>query len=68
LPKRCIKLFSYVNDIIFDPFVGSGSTLIAASLNKRKGIGVEIDKNYCDIAVNRLKKETNIYQDKLIKY
>lgn len=68
LPKRCIKLFSYVNDIIFDPFVGSGSTLIAASLNKRKGIGVEIDKNYCDIAVSRLKKETDIYQDKLIKY
>lgn len=67
LPKRCIKLFSYVGDTIFDPFVGSGTTLIAAELNNREGIGVDIDKHYCGIAINRIKKETNLYQKKLIK-
>ena len=54
LPKRCIKMFSFVGDKILDPFVGSGSTLIAAKENNRKAIGVEIDKGYCDIAVERL--------------
>lgn len=62
LPRRCIKLFSYVGDTILDPFLGSGSTLIACSLTNRKGIGIEIDKNYCDLSKRRLLKEANIYQ------
>jgi len=65
LPKRCIKLFSYTNDTILDPFLGSGSTLIACALLNRKGIGVEIDENYCKLATNRLKKEAHIDQRKL---
>ena len=63
LPKRCIKLFSFVGDTILDPFVGSGSSLIAAYKNKRKSIGIDIDKSYCDITINRLKKETRINLD-----
>lgn len=66
LPKRCIKLFSFVGDTVLDPFLGSGSTLIASSLYKRRGIGVEIDKKYCDIAVGRLQKEANINQKNLL--
>ena len=62
LPTRCVKLFSFVGDTILDPFLGSGSTLIAASLLKRKGIGVDIDKRYCDIAVERLRQEAKIDQ------
>ena len=60
LPKRCIKLFSFVGDTVLDPFLGSGSTLIAATLGKRKGIGIDIDKKYCDIAISRLQKEVEI--------
>ena len=56
LPRRCIKLFSFVDDVVLDPFMGSGSTLIATTLNKRKGIGVDIDKRYCDIAIKRLQE------------
>lgn len=62
LPHRCIKLFSYIGDTILDPFMGSGTTLIAAYLNKRKSIGVEIDKEYCNLAIKRLKQEAQINQ------
>jgi len=65
LPRRCIKLFSYVGDRVLDPFLGSGTTLLACLESGRTGIGVEINKNYCDIAVKRL-KEYGIEQKKLI--
>lgn len=57
LPKRCIKLFSFVDDIIFDPFVGSGTTLIEAANNNRFGIGVEVDEKYCRLAKKRILNE-----------
>jgi len=66
LPRRCIKLFSFVDDVVLDPFAGSGTTLIAAHLTKRQGIGVEIDQKYCDLAVKRLKHEAKINQPNLI--
>ena len=61
LPRRCIKLFSYVNDVVFDPFCGSGTTLVEAYLNNRKGVGVEIDENYCQLAKNRVLSEINLF-------
>lgn len=54
LPKRCIKLFSFVGDTVLDPFLGSGTTLVACSLTNRTGIGVEIDQGYCELAVKRV--------------
>lgn len=65
LPRRCIKLFSYVGDLVLDPFVGSGTTLIAAALNNRKSIGIEIDKEYCALAKKRVINEANILEKKL---
>jgi site-specific DNA-methyltransferase (adenine-specific) len=56
LPLRCIKLFSYVGDTILDPFMGSGTTLIACAHLNRHGIGVEIDEGYCRIAETRLEE------------
>ena len=63
LPRRCIKLFSFVGDTVFDPFLGSGSTLIAARLHHRAGLGVDIEQKYCDIAIARLQRETGINQE-----
>jgi len=57
LPLRCMKLFSFVGDTVLDPFMGSGSTLVAASLCSRKGIGIEIDPRYCILASERIKRE-----------
>jgi site-specific DNA-methyltransferase (adenine-specific) len=56
------KLFTFVGDTVLDPFLGSGSTLIACALLNRKGIGVEIDPNYCEIAKQRLIREGKILQ------
>jgi site-specific DNA-methyltransferase (adenine-specific) len=62
LPRRCIKLFSFVGDTVLDPFVGSGTTLVACSETGRKGVGVEIDVNYCKLARRRLIREANAGQ------
>jgi len=62
LPRRCIKLFSYIGDTVLDPFLGSGSTLVACAQTERKGIGIEIDANYCKLSKQRLIKEGKIYQ------
>ena len=58
LPKRCIKLFSFVGDTVLDPFMGSGSTVIAAKQNNRQGIGIDFEIDYCKLAMDRILKET----------
>ncbi len=65
LPYRLIKLFSYVGDVIFDPFAGSGTTLIEAVNNNRIGVGLEIDPHYCEIAKKRIINETSLFAPKL---
>jgi site-specific DNA-methyltransferase (adenine-specific) len=57
LPRRCIKLFSYVSDTVLDPFMGSGSTLVAACRCHRNGIGIDLDAGYCATARERLGRE-----------
>lgn len=54
LPRRAIKLFSYVGDTVLDPFLGSGTTLVATLLNDRIGVGIDVDKDYCLLAKNRV--------------
>jgi DNA modification methylase len=54
---RLAKLSSRPGETILDPFMGSGTTLVAAKELGRKAIGIEISKEYCDIAVKRLRHE-----------
>ncbi len=57
LPMRCMKLFSFVGDTVLDPFMGSGTTLVAASRCNRKAAGIEIDPQYCKIAAQRIEDD-----------
>jgi len=54
LPRRLIKLYTWENDIVLDPFVGSGTTAYAAKLLGRNYVGIEINPTFAYMAINRL--------------
>ena len=51
---RVLKLFSFQNDIILDPFNGVGTTSYIAKITERRYIGIDISEEYCEKAKNRL--------------
>jgi len=53
-PYRAMKILSCKNEIILDPFAGSGTTLVVANKLKKKWIGIELSENYCQVAKERL--------------
>jgi DNA modification methylase len=54
LSDKCIKYYSYVNDIVLDPFMGWGTTAISSLKLNRKYIGFELHSEYCQIAEDRI--------------
>lgn len=59
LAERLIRMFSFVGDIVLDPFMGTGTTTIAASRAGRHSIGVEIDSSYFEYAEARIREKTS---------
>ncbi len=55
IPRRCIKLYSFVGDIILDPFCGSGTTLKVAKELNRNYVGYELYENYREVIEEKLK-------------
>jgi len=62
LSKKIIELFSHEGELILDPFVGSGTTLLAAKDLNRNSIGFDLNNNYIELANNRL-KENILFND-----
>jgi modification methylase len=58
LAERLIRMFSFAGDTVLDPFMGIGTTSLAAAKWGRNSIGVEVDSHYFDLAHNRLQRET----------
>lgn len=61
LPERLIKLYSYKDDIVLDPFLGSGTTAVAAIKNNRHYIGYELNEEYVELSkkrIDEIRKET----------
>lgn len=56
LSKKVIELFSHKGELVLDPFVGSGTTLVAANDLNRNAVGFDLQKRYVDLCANRLKQ------------
>ena len=56
LPSWFIKLFTKADDVVLDPFLGSGTTAVAAAKLLRKFVGIEIKREYCEVARANLAK------------
>ncbi|MGK9477679.1 DNA-methyltransferase [Melioribacter sp. OK-6-Me] len=59
LPERLIKMYSFKNDVILDPFLGSGTTSLAALKNNRHYIGYDTDRKYIELANRRISEYKN---------
>src|SRR5690606_14987094 len=54
LPEQLIRLYTFAGDLVLDPFMGSGSTLVAAARLGRRYVGYDLDERYVDIARRRV--------------
>lgn len=67
LPKRIIKMFSFFGDTVLDPFLGSGTTSLAAKNQNRNSIGFEINGEYDELIREKLNmKQSDIFQESTI--
>lgn len=63
LATRLIKMFSFIDDTVVDPFIGTGTTMLAAIKTGRNSIGLDINSTYLEIAEERIKKCDNVVID-----
>ena len=54
IPMKAIKILTYRNDLVLDPFAGSGTSLCAAEIGGRRWIGIELSENYAKVAKDRV--------------
>ncbi len=62
LPKRLILMYSMYGDVVLDPFMGTGTTLKAAALYGRNGIGIDIDQSFVELSKTNIIETINSYR------
>jgi len=69
LAYRLVRMFSFWGDTVLDPFVGTGTTMLAAEKANRNSIGIDIDEEYCRMALRRFHTEgSSLFSTKRITY
>lgn len=68
LPKRLIKMFSFVSDTVLDPFLGSGTTSLAAKNLNRNSVGYEINKDFLPLLKNKLINNSMNFENHQISF
>ncbi len=68
LATRLVKMFSFVGDVVLDPFCGSGTTMLAAANTGRNSIGVETEQEYCTQIINRMNQNLNFFSEFKTKF
>lgn len=58
LPEQLIRLYTFKDDLVLDPFMGSGSALVAAARLGRRYVGYDLDRNYVEVATRRVRGAT----------
>jgi len=61
LSKKVIQLFTHEGELVLDPFVGSGTTLVAANDTNRNAIGFDLQPKYIDLCERRVQQQTNLF-------
>ena len=68
LATRLVKMFSFVGDVVLDPFSGSGTTMLAAINTNRNSIGVETEEYYCKSTIQRLDNNRSLFSTYRVSY
>lgn len=68
IPMKAIKILTYKNDLVLDPFCGSGTSVVAAEIADRRWLGIELSENYCKVARERVQHFVDKKKQIEIKY
>jgi len=69
LAYRLVRMFSFVGDTVLDPFAGTGTVLLAAEKAGRNSVGIEIDEEYCRMALKRFHGEgASLFSERRMTY
>lgn len=68
LAERLIRMFSFVGDTVLDPFLGTGTTSLAAANWGRNSIGFEVDPHYYDMAISRMNEASFLFPDRCLEF
>ena len=66
VPMAVMGFLTVENDLVVDPFLGAGTTIIAAEKSNRKAYGIELDETYCELTIQRWEEYTGKKAEKVV--